>query len=616
MQSRFTRYLIRLCLAASVLCCAACNRSSPPTSVSPASPPPPPQSPSEVIVDNGPTRESDIEAIPPNPTPTVADNSISTVDQVEESVDTSPVKQPDGTTENAAVIELPDPVRVIVLAELGPIVIDFYLLLDDIPFRQSTDALIDEILRAGDSNQDGQTAWKEMLSDEQFTFGQFGNPPIESEQRRVELAKLYDINSNKYVDRNEVLGFLRQDASNKHLFYLDESQTAASPETDSPLFRWLDTDSDQLLDQQEQTTSVHRIWKNDADDDRILREADFGPNTDNSMAPRRRRGVRPPRKTLVLREYSNWSKLLYALEEKYAYGNPLTVHDIPDFAELFLLLDADQDEFLSPREFSEIQNLPPHVELVLNFGSNSDGLISIRHLDPMLPLESVLIESNRLQLAVADSLIELDAIESNGQAEIEVQINAAFNQFDADQNGAFSENEFSSLSGFTPVPFDVIDINGDEAVDRDELAAILRSRQMAQRNQISGNVGASRQPLFGQLDINGDGQLTAREVSQIPARLMLLDENGDGNIALNERPNSISIQITRGPAPNPQQVVAQQAVQPRRVEQSGPPWFRGMDLNRDGEISKREFLGPVNAFEKLDSDVDQFISLEEATANE
>jgi hypothetical protein len=44
----------------------------------------------------------------------------------------------------------------------------------------------------------------------------------------------------------------------------------------------------------------------------------------------------------------------------------------------------------------------------------------------------------------------------------------------------------------------------------------------------------------------------------------------------------------------------------------GPLWFRKMDRNGDGDVSRREFLGTAEQFRKIDADGDGLISLEEA----
>ena len=45
---------------------------------------------------------------------------------------------------------------------------------------------------------------------------------------------------------------------------------------------------------------------------------------------------------------------------------------------------------------------------------------------------------------------------------------------------------------------------------------------------------------------------------------------------------------------------------------AGPLWFRKMDRNGDGDISRREFPGTDAVFQQLDSDGDGLISAAEA----
>src|SRR5262249_53416805 len=48
----------------------------------------------------------------------------------------------------------------------------------------------------------------------------------------------------------------------------------------------------------------------------------------------------------------------------------------------------------------------------------------------------------------------------------------------------------------------------------------------------------------------------------------------------------------------------------------GPEWFRKMDRNGDGDVSRREFLGTDEQFRAIDTDGDGLISVEEAEAYE
>jgi hypothetical protein len=52
------------------------------------------------------------------------------------------------------------------------------------------------------------------------------------------------------------------------------------------------------------------------------------------------------------------------------------------------------------------------------------------------------------------------------------------------------------------------------------------------------------------------------------------------------------------------------------VPQKGPLWFRKMDRNADGDVSRSEFLGGAADFAMLDANGDALIALEEAEAYE
>ena len=54
----------------------------------------------------------------------------------------------------------------------------------------------------------------------------------------------------------------------------------------------------------------------------------------------------------------------------------------------------------------------------------------------------------------------------------------------------------------------------------------------------------------------------------------------------------------------------------RPARRQGPVWFRKMDRNTDGDVSRGEFLGDESDFAMLDANGDGLIALEEADAYE
>jgi Ca2+-binding EF-hand superfamily protein len=174
--------------------------------------------------------------------------------------------------------------------------------------------------------------------------------------------------------------------------------------------------------------------------------------------------------------------------------------------------------------------------------------------------------------------------------------------------------------------FDLMDRDGDGKLFENEVVAYLDSVKELQEAgaacRITMNVQPRSSGLFDLLDTNRDGRLSERELRQIPRLLAQLDRNGDGVISRDEVPRSYAVHFQQPPV-SPQLGTygvtfvltgsfdtAPQVPEPTK----GPLWFRKMDRNRDGDVSRREFLGTDEEFRRIDTDGDGLISLEEAIA--
>jgi Ca2+-binding EF-hand superfamily protein len=125
--------------------------------------------------------------------------------------------------------------------------------------------------------------------------------------------------------------------------------------------------------------------------------------------------------------------------------------------------------------------------------------------------------------------------------------------------------------------------------------------------------------FFGLIDADGDSRISIRELRAMPKLVERFDTNKDGSLAASEVPRRFEAPLSPGIGLS--RVFAQsinrfgQPAAPPKP-QVGPLWFQKMDRNHDGDVSRREFLGTEEQFNKLDADRDGLISAQEAEAAE
>lgn len=188
----------------------------------------------------------------------------------------------------------------------------------------------------------------------------------------------------------------------------------------------------------------------------------------------------------------------------------------------------------------------------------------------------------------------------------------AFRRFDRDANGYLDEGEVRG-NPLLRMLFSHFDADNDGKIFEKELLAGLDALEPLAAEAAGALVAAevieAGQGLFGLFDANGDGQLSVRELRL----LAYLVDAEKGTLNPTELTRRLQVTFINGIVSEPRRIVID--TRPGKFQVGmGPRWFQRMDRNRDGDVSRREFLGTDEEFRRLDLDGDGLIDAREAEA--
>lgn len=513
----------------------------------------------------------------------------------------------------------PDVYRLVFFGPVRPVLIGLQIRVDGEEIGSSRQRYLDGLFASLDKNGDGKLDPAEAARIP--SADQLGT---DSTGERFDWTQI-DEDGDEAVSREELFAYVLRELGPP----LEMIERPLRPVQVIDFFGLLDRDKDGRISASERTSIDESVKKLDLDRDETwnIDELTSFRNPDSLNAARVQRDPTEIPFRMLMDEASA-AEIAAEIQKRYALAHggdgkgigPVQLGRRPS---QLAPSDTDVDGRLSVVELSRfLQEATPEVRLIAELPNRKAGLpalAAVMNPDP----ESNESPPGRRQLDVEMGGIALEmratrppttAFDSRQFYRLQFRI------ADADKNKYLDRQEFGALN-LPAATFEALDRDGDGMVLEKEVTDFIDGKSGAAENRVVMTISREGQSLFEALDTDRDRRLSMRELTAAPDRLAGLDLDHDGVLVETELVGNyrLSFEISRGGLLNtqPQMAMTAPASAPvPRGSMSGPVWFRKMDLNRDGEVSEREFLGPLTLFEELDTTGDDFLSAEEAEAAE
>jgi Ca2+-binding EF-hand superfamily protein len=405
----------------------------------------------------------------------------------------------------------------------------------------------------------------------------------------------------------------------------------AEPLTDA-LFKLFDTNKDGKLSRSELTAVEGLFAKLDADEDECLSALEMAPTvfrpardenveTDGAMMTRPKAktiGPAGPSTMLVFPAGTIPDSIGEMILKKYAKSGSLQEAGNPLGEEAFRFLDRDGNGEVSAAELRNYKRAPADLELDMTLGNKpGENVIRIRPRADGKQADVAagfrFAGNETAMLTVEKQTIQLSCYTPPGVYGDTGR--GTVLEFPKTKNGYVTDKEivgpqYQSLR----VLFDMIDRDGDGKLTKAEFDSFVSLQKSFTRLPLSLVYAAQTPSLFQLMDENGDGRLTVREVRSAWDRLIALEPLEKDYVTRAALKPQGALRFGRSSDVlgfSPQSAYFQQPV---RQAATGPLWFRKFDRNGDGEVSRSEFPGTREEFDRIDTNHDGYITVEEAEA--
>lgn len=417
----------------------------------------------------------------------------------------------------------------------------------------------------------------------QILWGQFiphsGNPPAFTD---------LDLNADGRVSNEELADYYRRAGLGGVL--VGVGKPPATTQLTEALLKHLDTNKDGKVDEAEWKAAPTSLRKLDKNDDELVGPGEL---VEKTVYP----GVTGATLCSSPTPTSRPDSVTDAL--------PLLVLPLRTADTHWVSAVADRREKLkvaaiNPDALAVMRKDAPAAAWNVNLGTRKKDTALLQAAGEKSPADA------RLRLAADGVRIVLRADEgklTEQAVATRKRFTALFGECDANSDGVLDEKEIATPKAG---PFKQMAVTADRDDDgklsEKEFLGWLDLQEQIANGHVMVSVLDHGAGLFEFLDADHDGSLSVRELraawDRLKAAGCVTDKGFDGT----KLPRQLLAAVSYG---HPLTTIGK-PVRP------GPAWFLAMDRNGDGDVSRREFTGPAEMFDKFDTDKDGLIDSREA----
>jgi Ca2+-binding EF-hand superfamily protein len=450
------------------------------------------------------------------------------------------------------------------------------------------------------------------------------------------LAKL-DTNGDGRVSFSEFAAYYKDAAAKTVIAGMPQDEAPFNAQTTEALFKLMDRNGDDKLTKEEVNSIESLLATKDVDEDECLSMQELLGNTQNQQQLRiqtvRNGGAPSPRRPdNILGPYELDrvpGTVTQAVIKKFDKNDDyeLSRNECGFDEATFAAFDTDKSGVLSGEELEQWRLGEPDVNATLSLSAKAaDCKVTIHTDAKTLSARGFTvkkIDDGRVVVWHGRQPVELWAFApafQNGRA---YQLKQTYQFLYTQLAGAKGYVEDADFKGNNAVQYQQVrvllepaDFNGDGKLSKDEFDKYFDLQQPFVDMSVAVVPAVQTPTLFQLLDENKDGRLGVRELRTAWTRLRSLEPPGSEEVVTRAAIlPAVSLRLSRN---LDRGFVNQQVNFPNQnpvpVSAKGPVWFRKMDRNGDGDVSRIEFLGTKAEFDAIDADKDNLVSVEEAEA--